>query len=92
MEYFFPVIAVLLLGVLVLSGSGVMAYLNGQVHFIVVVLTMAVFGILYSMIANITGILPVIITVSTLLSLVGIWIVRYFRFNRNASKELGKLP
>lgn len=90
MEYLFPVIALFLLGMLVFSGSGIMAYLNKKVHFVSVILTMVTFGTLYSVIAKITTFLPAIITMSTLLSLLGIWVVNNLRTARVAQRELEK--
>ncbi|MCM3616584.1 hypothetical protein M3936_03210 [Sutcliffiella horikoshii] len=88
MEYLFPVIALFLLGMLVFSGSSIMAYLNGNVPFVLVILTMGIFGIIYSLIAKITELLPAIITMSTLLSLLGLWVVK--NYQRVTTKDLKK--
>ncbi len=90
MEYLFPVIALFLLGMLVFSGGSLMAYLNKKVHFVSVILTMVSFGILYSLIARITDWLPAIITMSTVLSLLGIWVVNNYRTVKMSPKELDK--
>ncbi|KMJ58348.1 hypothetical protein AB685_10640 [Bacillus sp. LL01] len=93
MEILFPVIALFLLGMLVFSGSGIMAFLNKNVHFVSVILTMVTFGTLYSVIANITAFLPAIITMSTVLSLLGIWVVNNFRsakIAQSGQRELEK--
>lgn len=90
MEYLFPMIALFLLGMLVFSGGGLMAYLNKKVHFVSVILTMVSFGIFYSLIARITDLLPAIITMSTVLSLLGIWVVNNYRTVKMTAKELDK--
>ncbi|TYS70889.1 hypothetical protein FZC76_03045 [Sutcliffiella horikoshii] len=90
MEYLFPMIALFLLGMLVFSGGSLMAYLNKNVHFVSVILTMVSFGIFYSLIARITDLLPAIITMSTVLSLLGIWVVNNYRTVKMAAKELNK--
>ncbi|KPB04272.1 hypothetical protein [Bacillus sp. CHD6a] len=90
MEYLFPMIALFLLGMLVFSGGGLMAYLNNKVHFVSVILTMVSFGILYSLFARLTDLLPAIITMSTVLSLFGIWVVNNYRTVKIAAKELEK--
>ncbi|WP_404351002.1 hypothetical protein LG311_07985 [Sutcliffiella horikoshii] len=65
-----------------------MAYLNKKVHFVSVILTMVSFGILYSLIARITDWLPAIITMSTVLSLLGIWVVNNYRTVKMVPKQL----
>ncbi len=90
MEYLFPMIALFLLGMLVFSGGGLMAYLNKKVHFVSVILTMVSFGVLYSLIAKLTNLLPAIITMSTILSLLGIWVVNNYRTVKVPPKELDK--
>ncbi|QFT88597.1 hypothetical protein FIU87_08080 [Bacillus sp. THAF10] len=92
MESFFPVIALFLLAILVLSGSGIMTYLNHKVPFVFVILTMASFGILYSMLAKITSLLPVIITISTILSLTGMWLVIHYRSYRGGKRLEKQTP
>jgi CHASE2 domain-containing sensor protein len=92
MEYFFPMISLFLLGLLVFSGSSVMTYLNEKIHFVVVVIPMVTFGVIYSIIANITNLLPAIVTMSTLLSLFGIWVVKALRSSKQLTGNIEKQP
>jgi hypothetical protein len=90
MEYLFPVIALFLLGLLVVSGSGMIAYLNEEIHFVGVILPMVAFGVIFSILTKTTSLLPAIITMSTLLSLLGIWTVKAFRSTKDLPKDINK--
>ncbi|MFE7061303.1 hypothetical protein ACFVAD_03990 [Sutcliffiella sp. NPDC057660] len=73
MDYLLTLLSVLLLGIIVYLGSSLMTMLNRKIQFLVVIIPMVSIAILYSVIARLTGLLPILITMTTLLSLLGIW-------------------
>jgi hypothetical protein len=75
MDYLLTLLSVMLLGIIVYFGSSLMTMLNRKIQFLVVIIPMVSIAILYSVIAQLTGFLPILITMTTLLSLLGIWTV-----------------
>lgn len=75
MDYLLTLLSVLLLGIIVYFGSSLMTMLNRKIQFLVVIIPMVSIAILYSVITRLTGLLPILITMTTLLSLLGIWTV-----------------
>ena len=75
MDYLLTLFPIILLGIIVYFGSSLMTILNRRVQFLVVIIPMVSIAILYSVIARLTGFLPILITMTTLLSLLGIWTV-----------------
>lgn len=75
MDYLLTLLSVILLGIIVYFGSSLMTMLNRKIQFHVVIIPMVSIAILYSVIARLTGLLPILITMTTLLSLLGIWTV-----------------
>ncbi|RJR06768.1 hypothetical protein C4588_07415 [Candidatus Parcubacteria bacterium] len=75
MDYLLTLLSVMLLGIIVYFGSSLMTMLNRKIQFLVVILPMVSIAILYSVIARLTGFLPILITMTTMLSLLGIWTV-----------------
>ncbi|MGM0838884.1 MAG: hypothetical protein ACQEV7_22330 [Bacillota bacterium] len=75
MDYLLTLLSVMLLGIIVYFGSSLMTTLNRKIHFLVVIIPMVSIAILFSVIVRLTGFLPILITMTTLLSLLGIWTV-----------------
>lgn len=75
MDYLLTFLSIMLLGIIVYFGSSLMTMLNRKIQFLVVIIPMVSVAILYSVIARLTGFLPILITMTTLLSLLGIWSV-----------------
>ncbi|WP_078381209.1 hypothetical protein [Sutcliffiella halmapala] len=90
MEYFIPVFSFILLGVLVFSGSSVLTFLNKKVHFVVVIIPMVSVAVIYSMIADLTNLLPILITMTTILSLLGNYIVKSIPSTKRLTEDLNK--
>lgn len=90
MEYFLSVFSFMLLGVLVFSGSSILTYFNKNIHFVVIIIPMVSIAVIYSMIADLTNLLPILITMSTVLSLLGNWTVRTIQSTKRLTENLNK--
>jgi hypothetical protein len=75
----------MLLGIIVYFGSSLMTMLNSKIQFLAVIIPMVSIAILYSVIAQLTGFLPILITMTTMLSLLGIWTVNKMKATERIS-------
>ncbi|MBM7621547.1 CHASE2 domain-containing sensor protein [Bacillus tianshenii] len=75
MDSLFTLLSITLLGGIVYICSSLMTRVNRKIQFLAVIIPMVSISILYSVMAQLTNLLPIVITMTTLLSLLGIWTV-----------------
>ncbi|WP_417897058.1 hypothetical protein ABN702_11795 [Bacillus haimaensis] len=71
----YTLLSITLLGGIVYLCSSLMTMVNRKIQFLAVIIPMVSISILYSVMAQLTNLLPILITMTTLLSLLGIWTV-----------------
>ncbi|MCA1319162.1 hypothetical protein LC085_04485 [Bacillus tianshenii] len=75
MDSLFTLLSITLLGGIVYLCSSLMTRVNRKIQFLAVIIPMVSINMLYSVMAQLTNLLPILITMTTLLSLLGIWTV-----------------